>query len=74
MDPLSIPVGPVGSVGFIRDGTILATGTGYDTMRLWDMAYIADIVPYLCASAGRSLTRTEWAQYAPGSAYRGICP
>src|SRR5262249_32150325 len=29
---------------------------------------------YLCASAGRSLTRAEWARYAPGPAYRIVCP
>ena len=27
-----------------------------------------------CRLAGRNLTRTEWAQYLPGQAYRKTCP
>jgi hypothetical protein len=44
------------------------------TVRRWDVAYLKDTTSYLCASAGRSLTSTEWNQYAPGLAYRDICP
>ena len=30
---------------------------------------------YLCAQAGRSLTRPEWTQYVPaGPAYQTLCP
>jgi len=43
-------------------------------VRLWDVAYLVNVVPHLCALAGRSLTRAEWAQYAPGLAYQSICP
>jgi len=42
-----------------------------------DVAYATHIVPdrYLCASAGRSLTRAEWARYVPpGLAYQQLCP
>jgi WD40 repeat protein len=52
----------------------LASGSEDHTVRLWDVAYLADIAQHLCASAGRSLTRTEWAQYTSGLAYRSICP
>ena len=38
-------------------------------------AYTVDIVPQLSASAGRSLTRSEWARYVPrGPAYESVCP
>jgi hypothetical protein len=44
-------------------------------VRLWDVAYTVDIVPQLCASAGRYLTRAEWARYVPpGPAYQNVCP
>jgi hypothetical protein len=57
------------SVAFGQDGKTLATGSADGTTDLWDVAYLADPVSELCESAGRSLTRAEWEQYAPGLAY-----
>ncbi len=67
--------GPVNSVTFSPDGQTLASGDADGTVQLWDVAYLHDIMPNLCASAGRSLTRAEWTQWVgPDLAYQNICP
>ena len=63
-------IGRVYSVAFSSNSKILAAVGAGGTILFWDVAYLMDVVPRLCALAGRSLTRAEWAQYVPpGTAY-----
>jgi transcriptional regulator with XRE-family HTH domain/Tol biopolymer transport system component len=79
--PLTGHTGPVTSVAFSPDGTTLATGSTDGTVRLWNvaspphnLAKTTNLVRYLCALAGPSLTRAEWARYVPTLAYLRVCP
>src|SRR5262249_10462231 len=66
--------GAVTLVAFSPDGKALASGRADQPVRLWDVAYLVDVVQRLCASAGRPVTRAEWARYVPGPSYQRVCP
>jgi hypothetical protein len=48
------------------------------TVQLWNLAELraADTPAYVCAQAGagRTITRTQWVQDAPGVPYQDVCP
>ena len=64
----------VESVAFGPDGRTLAAGTYDGVMQLWDVSYLVRPVPLLCATAGQTLTRAQWAHDAAGPAYQNVCP
>jgi WD40 repeat protein len=77
----TVGAGAVSSVAFSPNGKTLVTGgdinvysgTGDGVARLWNVAYLANPLPYLCASAARFVTPAEWAAKVPGIPYRSVC-
>jgi transcriptional regulator with XRE-family HTH domain len=68
-------VGRVYSVAFSPDGKTLAAAGADGHVQVWHVAYLTNVVRPLCESAGRSLTRAEWARYVvPGITYQKVCP
>jgi WD40 repeat protein len=66
----------VSSVAFSPDGKTLAAGLANGPTQLWNVAFLlpSDTASYVCASAGQTLTRTQWARYAKGLPYQDVCP
>ena len=70
----------VESLAFNRDGLTLAAGIATKTggsVQLWDISYLnpAATEPIVCAQAKpQNLTKSQWAQLAPGIPYQHICP
>jgi WD40 repeat protein/transcriptional regulator with XRE-family HTH domain len=70
---LTGPNGHVYSVDFAPAGSELAAASADGTVRLWNTdPAAADSA--VCADAGQSITRQEWATYAPGISYQPPCP
>jgi WD40 repeat protein len=62
-------------VAFSPNSSVVASANADGTAQLWNFAYLQNIVPYLCDSAGRSLTPAEWAAHVgSGPGYQDVCP
>ncbi|MEU3601563.1 hypothetical protein ABZ714_22995 [Streptomyces sp. NPDC006798] len=73
--PLAILTGhtrQVRTVSVSRDGSTLATSGADGTVLLWNTDP-RRTVREVCATVGRSLTRSEWQRFAPGSPYQRTC-
>jgi WD40 repeat protein/DNA-binding SARP family transcriptional activator len=68
-----LPGVPVSALAFSPDGATLIAANTDGTIWRRDVAFLADPVSYLCAAAGRPLSRAEWTQYVHGPAYQDIC-
>lgn len=55
-------VSEITSVAISPDNRRVVTGSDDNTARLWDLR-LDELVELACRTAGRSLTKEEWAQY-----------
>lgn len=72
--PLSADTLPVDAVAFSPDGKKLMAASTDQTVRMWNVAFPADLLRGICAIAGQSLTRQQWADYVGAQPYQQVCP
>jgi WD40 repeat protein len=63
---------PISAVAISSDNHWLVTGSGDDTAHLWTLR-LNDLVELACRTAGRNLTKEEWAQYMGNQPYQKTC-
>jgi WD40 repeat protein len=70
----SLAFSPDGRILTAADGQTLQADDGHRKVWLWRTDYLLDVLPRLCAQAGRSLTHAEWQRdVPPGPAYQPVC-
>ena len=63
----------ISAVAISADSRWLVTGSYDKTARLWNLR-LDELVELACRTAGRNLTKEEWAQYLGNRPYRKTCP
>jgi WD40 repeat protein len=69
---LTAAKGVVYDVTFSPNGNTLAASGADQTLHFWDY-HPGQVAARVCALAGDSITRSEWAQYIQGAAYNPPC-
>jgi WD40 repeat protein/DNA-binding SARP family transcriptional activator len=70
--PFTLSV-PLVRLTFSPDGKTLSAVASGGAITRWDVAYTIDPAAYICAAAGRPLTRAEWGQDVQGLPYQDVC-
>lgn len=65
--------GYIHDIGLTADGRYLATASGEHDLTLWPWR-AAEWIDLACRHATRNLTRKEWRDFLPDTAYRPSCP
>ena len=63
----------ISAVAISADTRWLVTGSWDKTARLWDLR-LDELLNLACRTAGRNLTKEEWAQYMGNLPYQKTCP
>lgn len=71
----TLGAGEVVAVAWDPNGRTVAAGS-FGTVQLWDVSDLVavDAPSLLCAQAGQTLPRVQWASLAPGVPYHDVCP
>jgi WD40 repeat protein/transcriptional regulator with XRE-family HTH domain len=70
---LPAEIGIIMFTTFSADSSWLATSGNEGLIRLWPLT-LPDLISAACQTAGRNLTKSEWATYLQGRPYRPACP